>query len=136
MKTPTTNSLRIILSSLALGALLSTTFAQDSKPTPTPKPKVAIPRMTDFGADKCVPCKAMAPILQELQKEYAGRIEVVFVDVWKDQKPGKAANIRLIPTQVFYDATGKELARHEGFMSKDDILAQWRKLGFLPTEKK
>ena len=71
----------------------------------------------------------MAPILEELKTEYAGRMDVEFIDVWKDPKPGKAYKIKLIPTQIFFDASGKERFRHEGFFGKEDILAKWKELG-------
>jgi len=89
----------------------------------------ALPRLVDLGADKCIPCKMMAPILEELKEEYKDRMEVEFVDVWKNPDAGKAYGISVIPTQIFYDADGKELFRHQGFISKEDILAQWKELG-------
>jgi thioredoxin 1 len=89
-----------------------------------------IPRLVDLGADKCIPCKAMAPILVELRAEYTGRMQVDFVDVWKDPRAGDPYNIYAIPTQIFFDANGKELTRHEGFISKQDILATWKRFGF------
>src|SRR5512139_4069841 len=88
-----------------------------------------LPKLIDLGADKCIPCKMMAPILQELKKEYAGRMQVEFIDVWKNPDAGKPYKISLIPTQIFYDATGKERFRHEGFFGKEDILAKWKELG-------
>ena len=91
--------------------------------------KAALPRLVDLGADKCIPCRMMAPVLKDLQKEYEGRMEVEFIDVWKNPAAGKAYKINLIPTQIFFDATGKELFRHEGFFSKQDILAKWKELG-------
>ena len=60
----------------------------------------------------------MAPILEELKKEYAGVLIVEFVDVWKNPEAGQQYGIRGIPTQIFYDANGKELKRHLGFISK------------------
>jgi thioredoxin 1 len=89
-----------------------------------------IPRLVDLGADKCIPCKAMAPILVELRAEYAGRMQVDFIDVWKDPSAGDSYNIYAIPTQIFFGADGKELTRHEGFNSKADILATWKKFGY------
>ncbi len=89
-----------------------------------------LPKMLDLGADKCIPCKAMAPILEELRTEYRNKVDVVFVDVWKNPTPGKEAKVRVIPTQIFYDTTGKEVFRHEGFYSKEKILSKWRELGF------
>ncbi len=88
-----------------------------------------IPRLVDVGAGKCIPCKAMAPVLDQLRVDYAGRMDVVFVDVWKDPGAGEPYRIQMIPTQIFYGADGRELARHQGFMSRDDILAQWRAVG-------
>jgi len=91
--------------------------------------KGPLPRLVDLGAGKCIPCKKMAPILEELKKEYAGRMEVEFIDVWKNPDAGKAYGVEMIPTQIFYDASGKELERHTGFMGKEDILAKWKELG-------
>ncbi|MHC1765474.1 MAG: organomercurial lyase [Verrucomicrobiia bacterium] len=88
-----------------------------------------LPKLLDLGADKCIPCKMMAPILEELRKEYAGKLEVVFIDVWKDPDAAKPYGIDVIPTQIFYDATGKERFRHSGFFGKEDILSKWRELG-------
>ena len=89
-----------------------------------------VPRLVDLGADKCIPCKAMAPILVELRAEYAGRLQVDFIDVWKNPSAGDPYNIHAIPTQIFFDGSGKELTRHEGFISKGDILATWKRFGY------
>ena len=88
-----------------------------------------LPRLIDLGADKCIPCKMMAPILEELKEQYKGRLDVIFLDVWKNPDVSKQYGIRVIPTQIFYDAEGKERFRHEGFFSKDDILAKWKEFG-------
>ena len=90
---------------------------------------VPIPRLVDLGAGKCIPCKMMAPILDGLKKEYDGRLDVEFIDVWINQGAGEKYGIRIIPTQIFFDAAGKELFRHEGFFSKEDILAKWKEMG-------
>jgi len=89
----------------------------------------SVPKLVDLGATKCIPCKLMAPILEELKKEYKGRLEVVFVDVWENPQEAKNSGIKIIPTQIFYDASGKELYRHEGFFSKEDILGKWKEFG-------
>ena len=94
-----------------------------------------LPRLVDLGADKCVPCKMMAPILQGLKMEYGGRMDVQFIDVWKTPEAGKEYGIRVIPTQIFYGTDGKELFRHEGFFGKEDILAKWKELGVDPGSK-
>ena len=91
--------------------------------------KQALPQLVDLGADKCIPCKMMAPILEELRQEYKGGLEVTFIDVWKNPEAGRPFGIRVIPTQIFFDASGRELYRHEGFYSKKDILAKWQEFG-------
>jgi thioredoxin 1 len=95
----------------------------------------ALPRLLDLGADKCVPCKMMAPILDEMKVEYADVLTVEFIDVWKDPSAAEPYGIRVIPTQIFFDAHGKELFRHEGFYGREDILAKWREFGVELPEK-
>jgi len=88
-----------------------------------------LPRLVDLGAGKCIPCKMMAPVLEELKKEFAGRLTVDFIDVWVNPDAGKPFGIEVIPTQIFFDAEGRELFRHVGFFGKEDILAKWKELG-------
>jgi thioredoxin 1 len=85
--------------------------------------------VVDLGADKCVPCKQLAPILEELKRDYAGRVAVEFIDVWKDPRAGEPYKIRVIPTQVFFDADGNEVWRHEGFLPKADFIAKFSEMG-------
>ena len=103
-------------------------------PAGAAEPAATLPRLVDLGAGKCIPCKKMAPILEELKKDYAGIIDIVFVDVWKDPNAAKPYKIRLIPTQVFYDKAGKEVFRHEGFFSREEIEKVFlEKLGVKPV---
>ncbi len=88
-----------------------------------------LPQLVDLGAGKCIPCKMMAPMLEELKAEYKGRLEVAVIDVWKKPDEAKKYGIKIIPTQIFYDASGKELFRHEGFFSKEDIFRKWKEFG-------
>ncbi len=88
-----------------------------------------IPKLLDLGSTKSKPCKMMAPILEELKKEYAGKLNVEFIDVWENENAGKEYGVEMIPTQIFYDANARELFRHTGFFSKEDILAKWKELG-------
>ena len=157
MKTPSKNAL--ILAALALSFVVwvamsaqhspqagcgcnaslfcATALAADTPPSaPSPTTTAPIPRLVDLGANKCIPCKMMAPILEELKKEYAGRLLVEFIDVWQTPDAGKKFNINLIPTQIFLDGNGKELFRHEGFFAKKEILAKWKELGIDLGESK
>jgi thioredoxin 1 len=118
-----------------MGLMVMNAAAKDAATTAEPevKPKVeqALPKLVDLGAKACIPCKKMAPILDELTTEYKGVFDVEFIDVWmpENQEKAKAYGIKSIPTQIFLDAKGKELARHEGFISKEDILKKWQELG-------
>lgn len=103
-------------------------FAADIKGLPT-APVPGKVTMVDLGAKKCIPCKMMAPIMAELEKEYKDRAAIVFIDVWENPKAGSKYRIRSIPTQIFYDASGKEVLRHEGFYAKAAIIAELTKLG-------
>ena len=93
------------------------------------KVSAKLPRMIDLGAGKCVPCKMMKPILDDLKQNYKEKFEVIFIDVWENQAEAGKYKINLIPTQIFYNADGKELFRHEGFYSKEEILAKWKEFG-------
>jgi thioredoxin 1 len=98
------------------------------------EPLISVPvkgmtTMVDLGATRCIPCKMMAPILQKLEKRYAGKAAIVFFDVWVDPKPARHFGIRTIPTQIFFNKKGEEVYRHEGFMSEEAIVAVLQKLG-------
>lgn len=123
----------IILSAVLLFAgvfILKNSPGESSSPeTESAEVATALPRLVDLGSDKCIPCKKMAPILEELTSEYQGSMVVEVIDIKKDPAAGEPWNIRVIPTQIFIDAAGQELFRHEGFMAKEAILAKWKELG-------
>jgi thioredoxin 1 len=85
--------------------------------------------LVDLGANACLPCKMMAPIMTKLEKDYQGKAAIIFIDVWKNRDQADRFGIRAIPTQIFYDKKGKEVSRHEGFMSEKDIVSQLIKMG-------
>jgi thioredoxin 1 len=88
--------------------------------------------MVDLGAKSCIPCKMMAPILEELKAEYQQRAAVIFIDVREDPSQGKRFGIMSIPTQIFYDRHGSEIYRHTGLYPKEkikkwvDMLIEWK----------
>ncbi|MFH1985960.1 MAG: thioredoxin family protein [Pseudomonadota bacterium] len=85
--------------------------------------------MIDLGAKKCIPCKMMAPILVKLEKEYSGRAAIVFIDVWENNEQAYRFKIQSIPTQIFFDADGREVFRHSGFLSEEKIKKALTQLG-------
>jgi len=94
--------------------------------------EVKLPRLLELGSKSCRPCQEMEPILTKLTKEYAGVLEISFIDVWlkENEAVGKKYKINSIPVQIFFDAEGKELWRHTGFFSEEDILKKWKELGY------
>lgn len=122
MKTNTTNSLINFIMILLITVVLIS-CGQTVKGTP---------KLVDLGSDRCIPCKEMAPILDELKKDYAGVLDVEFIDVWKpeNQEAATKYGIEKIPTQIFFDAKGNELWRHVGVISKEDILTKWKEFGY------
>ncbi len=121
----------ILLALAVAGVLIAKNASKKDAPLDVPamSQMKALPRLVDLGAGKCIPCKMMAPILEDLRTTLAGKLDVEFIDVWQNPDAGKTYGITVIPTQIFYDARGKELFRHEGFYGKDDILAKWKEFG-------
>ncbi|MDD2898316.1 MAG: thioredoxin family protein [Desulfuromonadaceae bacterium] len=87
------------------------------------------PTVADFGARTCIPCKKMAPILEVLNRELKGKANVTFTDVWAAPELAREYRVQMIPTQIFFDANGKEVKRHMGFIDKADILKELRAAG-------
>ncbi len=85
--------------------------------------------LIDLGAEECPPCKVMAPIIEELQSEYAGRADIIFIDVWKDPAQAKQFNVKAVPTQIFFDVDGREVFRHVGFLDKRTIVGALEQMG-------
>ena len=90
----------------------------------------SLPKLVDVGSDKCIPCIKMAPMLDNLKEDFAGQMDVKFVDAWKNREEASSFGVQMIPTQIFYAEDGKELYRHTGFFAREDILATWQKLGY------
>lgn len=110
--------MRLISTGLFLLLLTTSAFAAN------------LPKLIDVGADKCIPCIKMAPILDALRDDFAGQLDVEFVDAWKNRERAANFGVRMIPTQIFYAPDGKELFRHTGFFAREDILNKWRELGY------
>jgi thioredoxin 1 len=112
----------VLTFALALFVLSTAAFADNI-------PAKGTVTMIDLGAKACVPCKMMAPIMEKMEKQYAGKAVIHFYDVWKDREPAIRFKISVIPTQIFFDKDAKEVYRHEGFMSEADIVKQLTKMG-------
>jgi thioredoxin 1 len=89
------------------------------------------PALYEFGAGYCVSCKEMAKIMTELTAQYGDQLEVRMVYADKEKDLFKEYKIMLIPTQVFLDAAGKEVDRHIGALSKEEVIKKIKELKFI-----
>jgi thioredoxin 1 len=119
----------VLVALLGLLAVTALLFACGKAAFASEAPVKGMVTMVDVGADTCVPCKMMAPIIKELGNEYAGKASIIFIDVWKNTAETVKYDVNVIPTQIFYDKDGKEISRHEGFMERKSIVAMLEKLG-------
>jgi thioredoxin 1 len=125
----------ILLLTLLVFAILvypcQATFSEPSMDKRFPKDiaQSPLPKLLDFGAGTCIPCKAMAPILKELSEEYKGRVEIRVIEVYQEKELTRINGIRLIPTQIFFDSKNQEVFRHQGFMDKAQIKQVFDKMG-------
>ena len=79
-----------------------------------------LPIIVDYGSDSCIPCKAMAPVLETLNKEFAGKAFIKFVDVWKYANAASNVPVQVIPTQVLVNADGSPFSPSDSLIESID----------------
>lgn len=79
------------------------------------------PRVVELGSTGCSSCRAMHRELAQLRIECGDALEVTEIDVFRDREAWQRFDVRVIPTQVLVDASGSEIGRHTGFLSRADI---------------
>jgi thioredoxin 1 len=84
------------------------------------------PTVAEFGANACAQCREMKPVLEALRREHGERIAVVNVDLIAQREVNYIGRygIQLMPTQIFFDAQGREIGRNLGKLSGAEILAR------------
>jgi thioredoxin 1 len=88
-----------------------------------------LPTLVDLGGATCIYCQQMIPILEELKKEYAGRVNIKVIDISDNPDEATKYGIRVIPTQILFDSNGNEIERHEGFIAKEDLIKAFELVG-------
>jgi thioredoxin len=106
---------------------------EQPKPEQAAKPAAAanLPKLWDFWATWCPPCKQLKPTIEALEKEYEGKIEIRSIDSDQNQDLARKFNVQAIPTLVFLDAKGNELSRIVGLVPRDTIVGRFKAHGFI-----
>jgi thioredoxin 1 len=79
------------------------------------------PTLAEFGKGTCDICQKMQPILKEIAKKHTGNLNVVSVDLDEYANLARTYHISAMPTQIFFDAKGKIVNRHIGYIAAADI---------------
>jgi thioredoxin 1 len=108
--------------------------AERKRPGPLPGSELAKclksgrPTMADFGRGWCIPCKMMVPVLKRAAQDYRGRANIVFVELDEYADLGRKHRIAAMPTQIFFNAKGKEVSRNMGYLDSKGIDLQFAKM--------
>jgi len=121
-------SVAIVALVMAFGMVAGYAANNNAKKPAKPAAK-QLPKLLDLGATMCIPCKMMVPILDGLAKDYKGQLDVQFIDITKNPSAGSKHKVQTIPTQIIFDAKGKEVFRHIGYFPKEDILKAFKSHG-------
>jgi thioredoxin 1 len=107
------------------------TPSQAAQAKPKTETVTNLPKLWDFWATWCPPCKEMKPTIEALAEEYDGKIEIRSIDVDQNKDLAQKFEIKAIPTLVFLDAKGNELSRVVGLVPRDTILGRFKAHGFI-----
>jgi thioredoxin 1 len=89
------------------------------------------PALYEFGAKYCIPCKEMKEVMAALKTSHGDQVEFRMVYSDEERPLFEKYKIMLIPTQVFFDASGKEVDRHIGALPKEEVLKKLKELKFI-----
>ena len=117
----------IVLAAVAGVVILKKSRQDPVSPLPSHTP--GMPRLLDLGSKGCTACTMLEPVLEELSSNHIGRLQVDFIDVWEHEQVATDYGVEIIPVQIFFDANGRELYRHQGFISVREIEAKFTELG-------
>ncbi|MCK6570717.1 thioredoxin family protein [Myxococcota bacterium] len=117
----------------AIGVFVFRPAAEGTPPTEAATPITRAPRLVELGSTKCKSCVAMHEELGRLRSECPDGFAIEEIDVWRDADAARRHRVDLIPTQVFLDASGRELERHTGFLAAADIRSRFAAHGVACT---
>ena len=126
-----TLTIALVLALLVIGCGPKQTSAPTAQPQAKPETVTNLPKLWDFWATWCPPCKELKPTIEALEKEYAGKIEIKSINVDENKELAQKFGVQAIPTLVFLDAKGNELSRIVGLTPKDTIVGRFKTHGFI-----
>ena len=89
----------------------------------------AVPSVTMLSTKTCPACVQMSKVLNELKANYGGRLATAHIYLENNPDIAKKYNIRYVPTLIFRDASGKEIAQEVGYKSASEVLKIFEKKG-------
>ena len=132
---------------LAAVALIATAGTPDTSPSPSAAQHAGIPALSpteldtalaagswlivEFGGEHCIPCRAMQPILQDLQAALTVKAKVRNFWIQENPEVARRFKIMVMPTQVVFNQKGEEVLRHQGVFPADEFHAALAKIGLL-----
>lgn len=121
--------LTIIIVLAAIAGIIVFKKVRQQPTAPLPTHTAGLPRLLDLGSKGCAACTLLEPVLEELRSNHVGRLQVDFIDVWEHEQVATDYGVEIIPVQIFFDADGQELYRHQGFISVGEVEAKFAELG-------
>jgi thioredoxin 1 len=129
MRTPTITFVLALL--IVAGCAPRQTPAPAAQTQAQPETSTNLPKLWDFWATWCPPCKELTPTVEALAGEYEGKIEIKSINVDENKELAQKFEIKAIPTLVFLDAKGNELSRIVGLVPRDTIVGRFKAHGFI-----
>ncbi len=101
---------------------------QTAEPPQIP-PVEGLTTLIAFGGDETDECRQMRQMIVELEPRLEGRVGVLILDTTVYPQQAAQFRLRMVPTQIFLNADGEEVSRHEGVLSAEELLAKLRAAG-------